>query len=151
MVDQAKIESIIGYHFQSVSLLTEALEAAGRAVTHETEGGMDGNKRLALVGDAILTLIHVDLWYPSEKDREIAQDAIRKDTSNINLQRLAEHLGITEEVLPNPSQKSLGRIPKTTAASTMEALLAAVWLDSDKDFEKVREVARNMGVTKHAA
>ncbi|EGX50819.1 hypothetical protein AOL_s00054g905 [Orbilia oligospora ATCC 24927] len=69
MVDQTKVENIIGYKFSNSDLLTEALEASGRAYTHDTEGGADGNKRLALVGDAILTLIQLDQWYPSSDSR----------------------------------------------------------------------------------
>ncbi|KAK6524341.1 hypothetical protein TWF281_011249 [Arthrobotrys megalospora] len=148
MVDEARIENILGYKFVSSDLLTEALEAPGRAYTHQTEGGIDGNKRLAMVGDALLTLINFDMWYPSDQTRESAQNARQKYTSNVNLENCAEKFGIRAEILLNDVNISQGRVPRATSASTIEALLAAVWLDSNKDFQKVKEVALNLGIAK---
>ncbi|KAK6357787.1 hypothetical protein TWF718_002093 [Orbilia javanica] len=68
-VNQASIQNIIGYNFKNIHLLEEALEAAGRAADHDAEGSVDGNKRLALVGDAVLRLILVDEWYSSKGSR----------------------------------------------------------------------------------
>ncbi|KAF3317514.1 hypothetical protein TWF173_011162 [Orbilia oligospora] len=141
MVDQTKVENIIGYKFSNSDLLTEALEASGRAYTHDTEGGADGNKRLALVGDAILTLIQLDQWYPSSDSRETANNARKKYTSNINLEKCAKRFGIKSEILLDDTHISQGKVPRVTSASTIEALLAAVWFDSNKDLEKVKQVA----------
>ncbi|KAF3282866.1 hypothetical protein TWF970_001601 [Orbilia oligospora] len=141
MVDQTKVENIIGYKFSNSDLLIEALEAPGRAYTHDTEGGIDGNKRLALVGDAVLTLIQFDRWYPSSDSREIAQKARERYTSNLNLEKCAERFDIKSEILLNDINVSQGRVPRVTSASTIEALLAAVWFDSNKDLERVKQVA----------
>ncbi|KAK6527409.1 hypothetical protein TWF694_004398 [Orbilia ellipsospora] len=146
MVNQVKIQSLMEYKFNNDSLLTEALEAAGRANYTETISGMDGNKRLALLGDALLQLVYLDRWYPSGRDREYASDELQKFTCNKNLQKCAEELTITSEILPNAAQQPLERVPKTTAASTMEALLGAVWLDSNKDFEQVKKAAVNLEI-----
>jgi dsRNA-specific ribonuclease len=51
---QEAVEKIIDYHFTDSQLLEEALQAAGR-----------GNQRLALLGDAIISLAVLDAWYPT--------------------------------------------------------------------------------------
>lgn len=64
MPDRQYIESVIGYHFVQPQLLDEALLAAGASVARKnTHGPSEGNKRLALVGDAALQLAILDGWY----------------------------------------------------------------------------------------
>lgn len=50
-------ESKIGYDFKSNLLLEEALRASGNTG--------QGNKRLALVGDSVLSVILLNKWYES--------------------------------------------------------------------------------------
>jgi len=38
-------------------------------------------------------------------------------------------------------------MPKTTLASSMEAIIGAVWIDSGKDLKQVQEVMHNMRIT----
>lgn len=57
MADVTVIQQITGYHFRDTDLVQEALTAAG--------AGPHSNKRLALVGDALIRLFSVDSWYPS--------------------------------------------------------------------------------------
>lgn len=54
------VEDIINYDFRDKSLLVKALEAAGATMAHQ------GNKRLALIGDAALRLILYELGYEME-------------------------------------------------------------------------------------
>jgi dsRNA-specific ribonuclease len=55
-----EIEDQIGYHFESSNLLREALPPAGTAPSQ-------GNKRLALVGDSILSASLLNQWYSDGK------------------------------------------------------------------------------------
>lgn len=54
------VEVIINYEFDDKSLLVKALEAAGATVASQ------GNKRLALIGDAALRLILYEFGYEGE-------------------------------------------------------------------------------------
>jgi ribonuclease-3 len=54
------VELIINYVFHDKSLLLRALEAAGATMASQ------GNKRLALIGDAALTLVLYELGYEDE-------------------------------------------------------------------------------------
>ena len=58
------VEETIGYEFNNRSILWEALQAAGSGVT-AVDGRplMDGNKRLALLGDAIIDVALIEQWY----------------------------------------------------------------------------------------
>lgn len=58
------VETILNHHFHNHELLWEALQAAG--ATYPGEGlRPNGNKRLALVGDAALGLVLKEDWYHS--------------------------------------------------------------------------------------
>jgi ribonuclease-3 len=49
---------------------------------------------------------------------------------------------LNNHITKNPSQG--GTIPKAALASTVEAILGAVWLDSGKDINKVWFVMENL-------
>lgn len=62
------IETIFQYHFSNSELLDEALLAAGAAASSKgIEGGVQGNKRLALLGDCVLQEAVLEPWYNSEE------------------------------------------------------------------------------------
>jgi ribonuclease-3 len=64
MNNTAAIDDIIGYHFNREALRNEALLAAGASVSRkDVQGPVEGNKRLALVGDAVWKLVLLDGWY----------------------------------------------------------------------------------------
>jgi ribonuclease-3 len=54
------VEAIINYVFHDTSLLVKALEAAGATMASE------GNKPLALIGDAALRLVLYEVGYEDE-------------------------------------------------------------------------------------
>ena len=57
-------EAIIDYRFNDESLLWEALQSMGSGASQIRNREMsEGNKRLAVVGDAILRLVVVEEWY----------------------------------------------------------------------------------------
>lgn len=56
-----ELQDRIDYRFRSVQLLEEALHTAGTSP-------LQGNKRLALVGDSVLSISILDGWYDSKKN-----------------------------------------------------------------------------------
>jgi ribonuclease III len=69
MQEQQSIERIISYSFTKPQLLEEAFQAAGVSVSAKgIKGNKEGNKRLALVGDALIHLLILDKWYLYEAD-----------------------------------------------------------------------------------
>lgn len=79
MILQA-VQDIIGYQFREQLILWEAMQAAGSNVRFA--GGrefVDGNKRLAVIGDTVLQLVLAEQWYSGGTSRGIldGEDANR--------------------------------------------------------------------------
>ena len=63
-MEAASISDIINYQFRSERLRNEATLAAGASVSDvNIDGIAQGNKSLALIGDAIIRLVIVDQCY----------------------------------------------------------------------------------------
>ena len=66
------VQDIIGYQFTERLILWEAMQAAGSMV--RSAGGrefVDGNKRLAVIGDTVLQLVLAERWYGDGTSRGI--------------------------------------------------------------------------------
>ena len=64
------VEEIIGYSFNDANCLWEALQAPGSGVFQAGHRAIpEGNKRLALVGDAAIKKIIVDDWFLTDHPR----------------------------------------------------------------------------------
>jgi len=62
------VESILKYQFSNRDLLNEALLAAGASTSSkDIYGGVQGNKRLALLGDSVLQEAILEPWYNSNE------------------------------------------------------------------------------------
>ncbi|KAF3080400.1 hypothetical protein TWF102_002209 [Orbilia oligospora] len=148
VVNIQKIQNAIGYVFKSNTLVGEALESTGHARLVSGKG--DGHRRLALLGDKVLGLVQIDQWYGTQQNRGIADVLLKDNVTNRRLQECADQLGITSEILVAPEQAYLhlqgGQIGRVTSASAVEALLGAVWLDSNRDFEQVKKVVCKLGI-----
>lgn len=68
---EEELQDKIGYHFQSPEILREALQPAGTAP-------LQGNKRLALVGDSALVLSILDKTY--QHNETISTSIAEKNT-----------------------------------------------------------------------
>ncbi|EMD67299.1 hypothetical protein GGP41_007213 [Bipolaris sorokiniana] len=141
---QRSIEIILQYSFSNHQLLDEALLAAGApASSKDIEGEVHGNKRLALLGDSVLKEVILEPWYSSEKSTEEGNNRVRDLCRNTKLSQVAQESGISSHITLNPCQQ--GRVSQETAASTVEALVGAVYLDSGKDISKVKDVLETIG------
>ena len=155
------VEDIIGYSFNDPLILWEALQAAGSGIRSAGDRHFaDGNKRLAMLGDAILKLVLVEDWYgsldvrgispflsttvapASDTGPERASDIVGRVGSNANLNRLGRLHSLDEFICRNPSQA--GYISQNTMASTVEAILGAVYLD--RGIDHVSQVMQTLGL-----
>ena len=158
----ADIHAILGRQFNDPNILTEALQAAGSSIRYAgTRAIPDGNKRLALIGDAVLKVALLDHWYPggASRGRSIMRlcDSpvfnlvigsgdliVQQVANNTNLSTIGRQNGLAAYVNTNPSQG--GVISEKTLATTVEALLGAVYLDSGNDLNAVKSVMRALGL-----
>jgi ribonuclease-3 len=65
--------------------------------------------------------------------------------SNANLAIVARDAGIDQHVILNPGH--IGRVSDKTLATTIEAILGAVYLDTAKDTEAVKRTMTLLGLT----
>ncbi|KAJ9213001.1 hypothetical protein DTO166G4_5331 [Paecilomyces variotii] len=139
------LEDSIGYQFKDLDILKEGFVAAGASsAVKDTHVSLEGNKRLAFVGDAVLRLIVADEWFPSGTSTATANKLLEEYGSNDKLSETAKARRFQDYLIRNPSQR--GEDARTTLASTTEALIGAVWIDSGKDFVTTQRVVKKLGL-----
>lgn len=130
MAEQA-FEARLGYRFSNPALLREAL-------THRSYG-LPHNERFEFLGDSILNCvmsIALCARFPQLREGELSRvraSLVRQEA----LHRIACNIGLGEAMrLGEGELKSGGRKRPSILADALEAVFAAVYLDSD--FEQVK-------------
>ncbi|KAH2035403.1 hypothetical protein KXW27_003641 [Aspergillus fumigatus] len=137
------VEDIIHYDFTNRSILYEALRSAGALALTGRAHRSDGNKDLAQVGDAVLQLILVMDGYEAKGSRGYINQIVSSTASNPNLAQVGFKAGLESVILINPSQAS---VSPGVMAQTVEAILGAVYLDSQMDVQAVRAVMASLSL-----
>lgn len=125
----AAIAERTGYAFRDVALLQ-------RALTHSSVRGKVGtdNERLEFLGDRVLALIVTEMLFrlfPAAAQGELAV-RLSALVSGDACAEIAEEIGISQFIHADAAVKgAAGRKAKNVRADAMEALIAAVYLDSD--------------------
>ena len=65
---------------------------------------------------------------------------VQEVATNNELEKVAKRWNVTEWLNENPCQA--GQAPRTTLASTVEAIIGAVWIDCNQNLAKVRQVIK---------
>jgi ribonuclease-3 len=126
------LEHRIGHKFRNSLLLAEALTHP--SLGHETQRHHFDNQRLEFLGDAVLQLIiteHLFQMFPREaegrltklRSRLVSREALRAHAQKLELGQFLM-MGRGEEA-------SGGRERTSTLADAFEALLGAIYLDTD--------------------
>ena len=121
------VQKRLNYIFRNPALLEAAL-------THRSVSGSRNNERLEFLGDAMLNAIIAQALYeayPKACEGELSRlraTLVKGDT----LASIAAELGLGEQLLLGVGEKKSGGFRRTSIlADALEALLAAVYLDSD--------------------
>jgi ribonuclease-3 len=126
------LEEHIGYQFRNPQLLTEALTHP--SVAHEKQRKHFDNQRLEFLGDAVLQLIiteHLFARYheagegrlTTRRSRLVSREALKTHAARLDLGR---HL-----IMGRGEEASGGRQRDSTLSDAFEAVLGAIYLDSD--------------------
>ena len=164
-----EVQEIIQYEFTDTALLWEALQAADLIVNSAGDPvPNDGNKRLALVGDAVNRLVLADDWYRSGKPRGNISNHTK--VRMMNVVSLIRHLSLIPERFTSVLQSSssnnffdaVGKrlqldkyvkiaagqmtdpLGARTMSATVEAILGAVWYDGG--WKNVKVVMNALGL-----
>jgi ribonuclease-3 len=126
------LEERIGYKFRNSLLLAEALTHP--SVGHETQRHHFNNQRLEFLGDAILQLVITEYLYQhfsSEAEGQLTKLRSRL-VSRESLRVRAAALDLGQYLMIGRGEEaSGGRKRASTLADAYEALIGAIYLDSD--------------------
>jgi ribonuclease III len=126
------LEETIGYKFRNSLLLAEALTHPSLA--HETQKYHFDNQRLEFLGDAVLQLVITEYLYDNFstepegrltklRSRLVSRDALKTHAIALDLGRYL--------LMGRGEESSGGRERPSTLADAYEALIGAIYLDSD--------------------
>lgn len=126
------LEKRLGYRFRKAALLQEALTHP--SVGHEKQRRHNDNQRLEFLGDAVLQLVTTEYLYshfPNEREgrltklraRLVSRDALKAHAEALDLGRYL--------LLGRGEEASGGRQRTSTLADAFEAIIGAIYLDSD--------------------
>lgn len=134
------LQEKLGYSFQDIALLTEAMTHRSFANEYQSEDLLD-NERLEFLGDAVLDLIvsqYLMNFQPDAPEGELTR--IRADVVAMpSLARLARKLDLGScLLLGKGEERSGGRDKSNLLADALESLLGAIFTDSN--FDSVQKV-----------
>lgn len=131
MSDLKDLQAALAYSFNDLAHLDMAMVHRSHVAENP---GLESNERLEFLGDTVLQLVVTDFIfeeYPDLPEGELAK--IRAASVNRSaLREVAEELGVGDHILLGRGEEaSGGRKKASILADAMEAILAAVYLDSD--------------------
>ena len=121
----------IGYEFKDISLLEKALTHSSYA----NENGLESNERMEFLGDAVLELCMSKYLYNSiDLDEGVLTKTRAKAVCESALNIYASHINIQKFILLGKGEEQTGgRERPAIIADAVEAILGAVFLDSNFD------------------
>ena len=133
------LEKRLGYHFQNLELLSEALNHSSYANEHK--GSLGSNERLEFLGDSVLGFVSAEFLFRRHKDLPEG-DLTRMRAALVCEQSLYEvakklELGSCLK-LGRGEESGGGRERQSILADAVEAVFAAVYLDGG--IEPAREL-----------
>ncbi|QDS72453.1 hypothetical protein FKW77_009561 [Venturia effusa] len=139
----AQAEAAIDYIFQDANIIWEALQAPGSNVVRSGARQIpNGNKHLAVVGDAVLKLLVNVENYEQGLTRGEGNRRLQAIEGNSNFVRIANLHGFDKFINANPGH--CGELGARTLADTVEAIIGAVYLDGGLD--AVPDVLATLGL-----
>jgi ribonuclease-3 len=135
-MDHAKLERVLGYWFKDVSLLDQAL--THRSWTHENRplaGSCEpekDNESFEFLGDSVLGLAIAEHLFRKDPDSAEGDLTLMKHrlVSTTTLAKIAVDLGLGKFIkMGRGEERSGGREKSAIGANTVEAIIAAVFLD----------------------
>lgn len=133
------LEQRIKYKFRNSLLLAEALTHP--SLGHETQRHHFDNQRLEFLGDAVLQLIFTEYFF--DQYQTLGEGQLTKLRARIvsreGLKILADRIGVGKYLMMGRGEEaSGGRHRASTLSDAFEALIGAMYLDSD--FVTVRRI-----------
>jgi ribonuclease III len=134
IADQGELEQKLGFAFKDRQLLNRALTHKSRAFESGTRGGetSENNEQLEFLGDAVLGFIVSEVLvehFPDLPEGRLSKSKARLVSAD-KLHEVALTLGLGEYLrLGRGEEMNGGRTKRALLANSVEALIAAIYLD----------------------
>ncbi len=130
------LEKRLGYKFKNRQYLIEAL-------THKSYNKPYNNERLEFIGDSIVNFaitMYLYKYFPESDEGSLSK--LRSSlVSQAGLYKIAEYLSIGRYILISDAEdRNQGRYKKSLLADSVEAIIAAIYLDSGENISIVQNV-----------
>lgn len=132
------LETAIGYRFQNISLLQNALAHSSYA-NERWHDSLKSNERLEFLGDSILGMVVAEYLYRSFPDRPEGElTRMRADmVCETSLAAVADKIGLGEHLMLGHGEERFGgRRRASILADAVESVIAASFLDGGMDAAK---------------
>ena len=129
------LENALGYHFQNISLVHNALTHSSYA-NERWHNSLLSNERLEFLGDSILGMLVAEYLYRNFPDRPEGElTRMRADmVCEGTLAAAANRIGLGSHLLLGHGEERLGgRSRESILADAMESIIAASFLDGGLD------------------
>jgi dsRNA-specific ribonuclease len=145
------LEVRLGYTFNNRATCIEALKNTGDHCPIYHDGiiyDYKRNNRLALLGDRVLSLVVCEMWFETEhstKDHSVmSMETVSRDALAVNAYDLGLHKSMLIPDSYNVTHKNKDRL-----AETFEAVLGAVYVDSNYNVQTVKALIRRFRLDDH--
>ena len=129
----AELENSIGYKFKNKKLLDEA-------ITHKSVNSDFNNERLEFLGDSVISLVVSEALHFEESSLDEGKLSIyrSKIVSRSSLSKAGLKIKLDKYLHAGSALKNNQNLTETIIGNTLEALIGAIFLDSD--FLKAKEI-----------
>jgi ribonuclease-3 len=127
------LENSIGYKFKNQKLLDEA-------ITHKSINSDFNNERMEFLGDAVISLIVSEALHLEENSLDEGELSIYRSriVSRSSLSKAGLKINLNKYLKAGSALKNNQNLTETIVGNTLEALIGAIYLDSD--FLKAKEI-----------
>lgn len=129
----AELENSIGYKFKNKKLLDEA-------ITHKSINSDFNNERLEFLGDSVISLVVSEALHFEESSLDEGKLSIYRSRiiSRSSLSKVGLKIKLDKYLHAGLALKNNQNLTETIIGNTLEALIGAIFLDSD--FLKAKEI-----------
>ena len=129
----AELENSIGYKFKNKKLLDEA-------ITHKSINSDFNNERLEFLGDSVISLVVSEALHFKESSLDEGKLSIYRSriVSRSSLSKAGLKIKLDKYLQAGLALKNNQNLTETIIGNTLEALIGAIFLDSD--FLKAKEI-----------
>ena len=122
----AELENSIGYKFKNKKLLDEA-------ITHKSVNSDFNNERLEFLGDSVISLVVSEALHFEESSLDEGKLSIYRSriVSRSSLSKAGLKIKLDKYLQAGSALKNNQNLTETIIGNTLEALIGAIFLDSD--------------------